>query len=70
MVQDGVLLVPDEISQVKKVAELVEEIESRNYSLIPATVTRVEPVGSGDRVWCRYMFNDEHWRRNVNRFLF
>ena len=47
---DGVLLVPDEISQIKKVAELVEEIESENYSLIPATVTRVEPVGSGDRV--------------------
>ena len=47
---DGVLLVPDEPSQIKKVAEFVEEIDSENYSLVPATVTRVEPVGSGDRV--------------------
>jgi 3-dehydroquinate synthase II len=36
--------------QIKKVAELVDEIESENYQLKAATVTRVEPVGSGDRV--------------------
>jgi len=47
---DGVLLAPDEPFQIKKVAEFVEEIDSENYSLVPATVTRVEPVGSGDRV--------------------
>ncbi len=47
---DGVLLAPDEPSQITKVAEFVEEIDSENYSLVPATVTRVEPVGSGDRV--------------------
>jgi 3-dehydroquinate synthase II len=47
---DGVLLVPDEISQIKKVTGFIEKIDSENYSLLPATVTRVEPVGSGDRV--------------------
>jgi 3-dehydroquinate synthase II len=47
---DGVLIVPDNISQIKKVAELVETIDSESYELLPATITRVEPVGSGDRV--------------------
>ena len=47
---DGVLLAPDDISQIKKVTELVETIDSEIYELVPATVTRVEPVGSGDRV--------------------
>ena len=47
---DGVLLAPDDISQIKKVAELVEKIDSESYELVPATITRVEPVGSGDRV--------------------
>ena len=47
---DGVLIVPDDISQIKKVAELVETIDSESYELLPATITRVEPVGSGDRV--------------------
>ena len=47
---DGVLIVPDDISQIKKVAELVESVDSESYELVPATITRVEPVGSGDRV--------------------
>jgi 3-dehydroquinate synthase II len=47
---DGVLLVPDDISQIKKVAELVEKIDSAKYELVPAVITRIEPVGSGDRV--------------------
>jgi len=47
---DGVLIVPDDISQIKKVAELVETIDSESYELVPATITRIEPVGSGDRV--------------------
>jgi len=47
---DGVLLIPHDISQIKKVSEFIEKIDSENYSLVPATVTRVEPVGSGDRV--------------------
>ncbi len=47
---DGVLLIPRDISQIKKVSEFIEKIDSENYELIPATVTLVEPVGSGDRV--------------------
>ena len=47
---DGVLLASDDISQIKKVSELVETIDSENYELVPATVTKIEPVGSGDRV--------------------
>lgn len=47
---DGVLLCPQEMSQIKKVAKLVDQIDSENYQLKAATVTRVEPVGSGDRV--------------------
>lgn len=47
---DGVLLCPRDISQIKKVSELIEKIDSESYQLKPATVTRVEPVGSGDRV--------------------
>jgi len=47
---DGVLLSPDDTSEIRKVAEFIEKIDSESYPLIPATVTRVEPVGSGDRV--------------------
>ena len=47
---DGVLLLPEDISQIKKVAEFIEKIDSESYNLVPATITRVEPVGSGDRV--------------------
>ena len=47
---DGILLCPHEINQIKKVAELMEEIQSEDYQLKAATVTKVEPVGIGDRV--------------------
>ncbi|MGC9516310.1 MAG: 3-dehydroquinate synthase II [Methanomicrobiales archaeon] len=47
---DGILLCPTEISQIKKVAELIEKIESENYQLKPATITKITPVGTGDRV--------------------
>jgi 3-dehydroquinate synthase II len=47
---DGVLLCPHEISDVKKVSELIDKIKSESYHLKPATITRVEPVGIGDRV--------------------
>lgn len=47
---DGVLICPSEPSEIKKVAELLEKIESEIYELKPAAVTQVEPVGSGDRV--------------------
>jgi 3-dehydroquinate synthase II len=47
---DGVMLCPKNIPEIKKVAELVEKIESESYQLKAATITKVEPVGSGDRV--------------------
>jgi 3-dehydroquinate synthase II len=47
---DGVLLCPKDLSPIRKVAQLVEKIESESYQMKSATVTRVEPVGSGDRV--------------------
>jgi len=47
---DGVLLSPDDTSEIRKVAEFIEKIDSENYQLVSATVTSVEPVGSGDRV--------------------
>ena len=47
---DGVLLIPKDLSEIKKVTQLVEKIESENYQLKAATITRVESVGSGDRV--------------------
>ena len=47
---DGVLLCPRDVSQIRKVSELIERIDSETYQMKPATVTRVEAVGSGDRV--------------------
>ena len=47
---DGILLSPRDISQIKKVADLLEKIRQETYQLLPATITMVEPVGSGDRV--------------------
>jgi 3-dehydroquinate synthase II len=47
---DGVLLLPEDMAEIKKVAKFIEKIESESYVLVPATITRVEPVGSGDRV--------------------
>lgn len=47
---DGVLLYTSDIHQIKKVAALIEKIESENYELKAATVTTIKPVGSGDRV--------------------
>lgn len=47
---DGILLYTSDIHQIKKVAALIEKIESENYDLKPATVTKIKPVGSGDRV--------------------
>lgn len=47
---DGILLYTSDIHQIKKVAALIEKIESENYDLKPATVTEIKPVGSGDRV--------------------
>ncbi|GAB4311287.1 MAG: 3-dehydroquinate synthase II [Methanobacteriaceae archaeon] len=47
---DGVLLSPNQYAEIKKVAELIEKIESENFELKPATITKIAPVGTGDRV--------------------
>ena len=48
---DGVLTcLQMKFPRSRKVTEFIEKIDSENYPLVPATVTRVEPVGSGDRV--------------------
>jgi len=47
---DGILLYTSDIHQIKKIAALMEKIESESYDLVPATVTYIKPVGSGDRV--------------------
>ncbi|MCK9152494.1 3-dehydroquinate synthase II [Methanobacterium alcaliphilum] len=47
---DGILIQPHDFSEIKKIASLIEKIESEKYDLKAATITRIEPVGSGDRV--------------------
>ncbi len=47
---DGILLCPHDINQIKKIADLIEKIQSESYQMQPATITKVEPVGIGDRV--------------------
>ncbi|MDP2835587.1 MAG: 3-dehydroquinate synthase II [Methanobacteriaceae archaeon] len=47
---DGILIQPQDFSEIKKISELIEKIESEKYDLQAATITRIEPVGSGDRV--------------------
>jgi 3-dehydroquinate synthase II len=47
---DGILLYTSDIHQIKKVAALMEKIESESYDLVPAAITDIKPVGSGDRV--------------------
>ncbi|MGZ7067675.1 MAG: 3-dehydroquinate synthase II [Methanobacterium sp.] len=47
---DGVLLYTSDINEIKKVAALIEKIDSASYHLKPATITEIRPVGTGDRV--------------------
>ncbi len=47
---DGVLLCPQEIIEIKKVTDLIDQITSERYQMKAATITKVEPVGIGDRV--------------------
>jgi 3-dehydroquinate synthase II len=47
---EGILLCPEDIGEIKKVSELIDKIESEAYTLVEAEVTRIDPVGSGDRV--------------------
>jgi len=45
---DGVLV--NNLGEIKKVRELVEEMSSEKLKLIPVTITALKPVGMGDRV--------------------
>jgi 3-dehydroquinate synthase II len=46
---DGVLVSGD-FNTIKKVRDTVEEMSTEKLTLSPATITRLEPVGMGDRV--------------------
>jgi 3-dehydroquinate synthase II len=47
---DGVLLDTDNLSEIKKVTAVRDGSGMENIPLVKATVTRVKPVGMGDRV--------------------
>ncbi|MDD6285732.1 MAG: 3-dehydroquinate synthase II [Methanosphaera sp.] len=47
---DGVLLSSNEGSEIRKLGTLIEKESKETYDLKAATVTKVEPVGIGDRV--------------------
>lgn len=47
---DGVIFEPEEFSQIKDIANLVEFLSREQYELKEATITNVKPLGSGDRV--------------------
>ncbi len=47
---DGVLLYTPDLNEIKRLASLLEKIESESYDLQEATITQVRPVGTGDRV--------------------
>ena len=47
---DGVIFEPEEFSQIKDIANLVESLSREQYELKEATITNVKPLGSGDRV--------------------
>lgn len=47
---DGVVLIPEDINEVKDFSKLIDRMNSEKVNLDYAVVTKVEPVGSGDRV--------------------
>ncbi len=47
---DGVLLDTDDLSEIKRTVKAVEQTGSEEMPLSVATITRVKPVGMGDRV--------------------
>ena len=47
---DGVIFIPKDINEVKEFSTLVEKMNSEKLNLEYITITKVEPVGSGDRV--------------------
>jgi len=47
---DGTLLRPRDTNEIKRFSKLIEEMNAQKIKLDYATVRKVEPVGSGDRV--------------------
>ena len=47
---DGLLVDTDDLSEIKRIADVREKSEMRPIELTSATVTKVKPVGMGDRV--------------------
>lgn len=47
---DGVLLSSNDGNEIRKLGELIEKVSKEAYDLKSATVTKVAPVGIGDRV--------------------
>lgn len=47
---DGVLLSSNDGNEIRKLGELIEKTSMETYDLKPATVTKIESVGIGDRV--------------------
>lgn len=47
---DGIMVYTSDIHQIKKIASLMDKLDSESYDLKPAIVTQIRPVGSGDRV--------------------
>ncbi len=47
---DGVLLQPKDLEDIKELSKIIEDINKEKINLDVATITKVEPIGSGDRV--------------------
>ncbi|VVB64184.1 3-dehydroquinate synthase [uncultured archaeon] len=47
---DGVLLDTSDLSEIKRVQEMLEQSDKAHLNLIQAKITNVKPVGMGDRV--------------------
>lgn len=47
---DGVIFEPKDFAQIKKIADLIENLSHEKYNLKEATITNVKPLGTGDRV--------------------
>ncbi len=47
---NGILLAPKKIEDIKKAAKVIQEQVSLKITLTPARVTKIKPVGMGDRV--------------------
>ncbi len=47
---DGIIFEPKDFAQIKKIADLIENLSHEKYNLKEATITNIKPLGTGDRV--------------------